>query len=241
MSTAVSAGMLAAPDGREALLAAGWILASVAAFFTFRGLYLRLRLAVLHPVIWATATMVGLILASGYPRAAFRSETQPMVWLLGPAVVAMAVPIWQKRGLILANWRALAGSVGASLLLSAGTAMALRGWLGADLACAMAVRSVTAPVGLAVAGELGLRLDPVVVATMMSALVGMTAGPFLLARFGAHGDRPDSGVALGCASHALGTARAFELGSTAGAFASVGMGLSAIAYGLVMPLVLSLF
>jgi putative effector of murein hydrolase len=59
----------------------------------------------------------------------------------------------------------------------------------------------------------------------------MVFGPAMLALISLNGDQPEVGAALGCASHGLGTARAYEIGRTAGAFASVSMGLSALAYG----------
>jgi putative effector of murein hydrolase len=62
----------------------------------------------------------------------------------------------------------------------------------------------------------------------------------LLAWSGCRGDRPEVGAALGCAAHGLGTARAFEIGPTAGAFSSICMALCAIAYGLLLPPVLSI-
>ena len=73
---------------------------------------------------------------------------------------------------------------------------------------------------------------------MTSGLFGMLIGPAVLALGGLRGDRPEVGAALGCAAHGLGTARAYELGQTAGAFASVSMGLSALAYGTLLPLLL---
>ena len=95
------------------------------------------------------------------------------------------------------------------------------------MARALSVKSVTAPVALGIAGQTGLRQDLVVVGVMTSGLFGMVIGPALLAFGGLKGDLPEVGAALGCASHGLGTARAYELGQTAGAFASVSMGLSA--------------
>jgi putative effector of murein hydrolase len=78
------------------------------------------------------------------------------------------------------------------------------------------------------------------VGVMMSGMLGMVVGPLLLSWFGSTGDRADLGVALGSAVHRLGTARAFEIGPTAGAFASVSMGLSALSYGILLPPFLSL-
>jgi putative effector of murein hydrolase len=107
---------------------------------------------------------------------------------------------------------------------------------------ALALKSVTAPVAIGIAHQSMVREDLTLVGVMLSGMFGMVAGPLALTLFGAKGgDRPEIGIALGCASHGLGTARAFEIGPSAGAFASVGMGLSSLAYGLVMPLALSVF
>jgi putative effector of murein hydrolase len=159
---------------------------------------------------------------------------------LGPAVVAMAVPIWERRSLILANWFVLAAVIAMSLVFAVGNLYLLRGLLGDDLARALTVKSVTAPVAISIAHGAGLREHLALVGVMMSGMFGMVVGPLLLSWFGSRGDRPDLGIALGCAAHGLGTARAFEIGPTAGAFASVSMGLSALSYGVLLPPILSL-
>jgi putative effector of murein hydrolase len=105
---------------------------------------------------------------------------------------------------------------------------------------ALTLKSVTAPVAISIARGAGLREHLPVVGVMMSGMFGMVAGPLLQSWFGSTGDRPDLGIALGCAAHGLGTARAFEIGPTAGAFASVSMGLSALSYGVLLPPILSL-
>ena len=67
-----------------------------------------------------------------------------MVWLLGPAVVAMAVPIWERRSLILANWPVLAAVVCLSLICAIGSLVLLRGLLGDEVARALTLKSVVA-------------------------------------------------------------------------------------------------
>lgn len=217
-----------------------WIGATLAIFFLFRALYLRAAHSALHPVLWSTILLVGLVVATRCPLTTFQADTHPLVWLLGPAVVAMAVPVWQKRLLIVGNWRMFSAVVAGSVILSTATLLLLPALLDFDMARALAVRSVTAPVALGIARQTGLHQDLVVTGVMTSGLVGMLAGPALLALSGLRGDLPQVGAALGCASHGLGTARAFEIGQTAGAFASASMGLSALAYGVVLPVVLNL-
>lgn len=80
-----------------------WIAATVGSFLICRMIYQRLGQPLLHPVLWSTMVLVVLIGITHHPLSAYRQETAPLVWLLGPAVVAMAVPIWERRSLILAN------------------------------------------------------------------------------------------------------------------------------------------
>ena len=217
-----------------------WIGSTLAVFFVIRRLYLRSGFTLLNPVLWSTIALTLLVVSVGQ-RSAFSTDTQPVVWLLGPAVVAMARPVWLQRNLILSNWRMFASIVGASLLLSLATLSLLPHMLGTDMARALSIRSVTAPVALGIAQQARLRPDLVVAGVMTSGLFGMVVGPIVLALGGLRGDRPEVGAALGCAAHGLGTARAYEIGQTAGAFASVSMGLSALAYGLVLPALLYAF
>jgi putative effector of murein hydrolase len=108
-------------------------------------------------------------------------------------------------------------------------------------------KSVTAPVALGIIKEGSLGSAPqdqlieskLALGIMISALSGAVLGPVVLQLTGVR-DRRAVGLALGCASHGVGTARAFEIDSTAGAFASVGMSLTAICAGLVLPWLLRL-
>lgn len=213
-----------------------WLSITVAVFFACRKVYLRLGHPLLHPVLWSTLVLVALVLVTHHPISAYREETAPLVWLLGPAVVAMAVPVWDGRSLIVRNWRMFVAVVGASITLSIASTVMFGQFFDPELVRALSVKSVTAPVAIGIAHQSMLREDLTLVGVMLSGMFGLVAGPMVLALFGAkNGDQPEIGIALGCASHGLGTARAFEIGPTAGAFASVCMGLSALAYGLVLP------
>jgi putative effector of murein hydrolase len=153
----------------------------------------------------------------------------------------MAVPVWERRSLITANWRMLTAVVGVSIGFSIASMLFLGYFLDKELVRALTMKFVTAPVAIGIAERTGVREDLALVGVMMSGMFGMVAGPLFLSWFGTNGDRPEVGAPLGCASHGLGTARAFEIGPTAGAFASVCMGLSAIGYGVLLPSLLAVF
>jgi putative effector of murein hydrolase len=118
------------------------------------------------------------------------------------------------------------------------------GW---NAAKSLVPKSVTAPVALGVIKEASVGRPPedqlieslVAVGVMVSALSGALLGPVVLRLTGVR-DLRAVGLALGCASHGVGTARAFEINPTAGAFASVGMSLTAICAAFVLPWILRL-
>ena len=224
--------------GSDLIGQVAWTLATLSLFFGCRAVYQRLRLPVLHPVLVTTGLLIGATATAGRSPVQFAHDTASVAWLLGPAVTAMAVPVWQQRALILANAAMIGGVILCSLTMALATTTVLRPLLGNPMALALSVKSVTAPVAIGIARTVGLRQDLVVVGVMTSGLLGLTFGPSLLRLVGVSGDRPEMGVALAAVSHGLGTSRAFEVGPTAGSFASVTMGLAALAYGMLLPLVL---
>jgi putative effector of murein hydrolase len=231
----------------ELLATVFWSGITLAVFFGWRRIFVALKHPLLHPILWATVVIVLLLALAQHPAATYRQETAPLVWLLGPAVVAMAVPIWQRRSLIVANWKSLLLIVALGIVFSAVSVLVLAPFFGWQEVKSLVPKSVTAPVALAIIKEGSLGRAPhdqmieslLAVGIMISALSGAVLGPVVLQLTGVR-DRRAVGLALGCASHGVGTARAFELDSTAGAFASVGMSLTAIFAGIILPWVLRL-
>jgi putative effector of murein hydrolase len=231
----------------ELLATVFWCGVTLGVFFGWRRIFVALKHPLLHPILWATVVIVLLLALAQHPAATYRQETAPLVWLLGPAVVAMAVPIWQRRSLIVANWKSLLLIVALGMVFSAVSVLVLAPFFGWQEVKSLVPKSVTAPVALAIIKEGSLGRAPhdqlieslLAVGIMISALSGAVLGPVVLQLAGVR-DRRAVGLALGCASHGVGTARAFEIDSTAGAFASVGMSLTAIFAGVILPWVLRL-
>lgn len=227
---------------KELLSAVFWSGITLAVFFGWRRIFLALKHPVLHPILWATAAVALLLALSQHPVAAYREETASLIWLLGPAVVAMAVPIWQRRELIVSNWKILLLIVVLGIAFSAFSVLLVGPFVGWREAKSLVPKSVTAPVALGVIKEGSLGKAPqdqlveplLAIGIMISALSGAVLGPVVLQLTNVR-DRRAVGLALGCASHGVGTARAFEIDSTAGAFASVGMSLTAIFAGFFLP------
>jgi putative effector of murein hydrolase len=204
------------PKMNELLTTVFWSTVTLIVFFGWRQVFLALKHPLLHPILWATLAMVVLLALSRYPVTAYREKSAPLVWLLGPAVVAMAVPIWQRRKLIVSHWRALLLVVALGIVFSAFSVLLLGPFLGWREAKSLVPKSVTAPVALGIIRESSLGRAPqdqlieskLALGIMVSALSGAVLGPVVLQFTGVR-DRRAVGLALGCASHGVGTARGF--------------------------------
>ena len=194
-----------------------------------------------HPLIWATG-LVALALKSGpWGYQEFREGTAPLYMLLGPATVALAVPLERQ----LDNIRQLAVPVLVSLVVG-GIAVSAIGVIMAAAAggnlvtlLSTATKGVTTPVTLGIAEGIGSNIPLAVAMVVICGIYGGLAGPPMLRLLGITEPRA-AGFALGINSHAGGVARAFELDIRMGSFASLAMCLNAIFSSAVLPWVVTL-
>ena len=199
-----------------------------------------------NPVLWTVLVIAGGLLATGVSYPTYFAGAQFIHFLLGPAVVALAWPLWERRVELLRRWRlllvaALAGGVAAS-----GSALAL-GWavgLPVDVVLSLAPKSVTAPVAMGIADKIGGIPALAAVFAVVTGMVGALSGKYL---FGAlriptdpHGWRA-RGFALGTAAHGIGAARALQVNADAGAYAGLALGLQVVLASLLIPLLSRLF
>jgi predicted murein hydrolase (TIGR00659 family) len=215
-----------------------WLTVTVGVYALAEALYLRLgRPPWAQPVILSVAVLVAILAWSGTPYPRYFEGAQFVHFLLGPAIVALALPL--HRELKRERTRAvpltaalLAGSVTAVL-----TAVGVARLAGASRASvvSLAPKSVTAPVAMGIADKLGGIPSLTAALVLLTGVLGAVIGPALLRRLRVD-DPASAGFALGVASHGLGTARAFEMGETAGAFAGLGMGLNAVVTSILVPL-----
>ena len=183
-----------------------------------------------HPVLLATPVLIGLLLITRTGYATYRSATEALSFLLGPAVVGLAVPVWAQRALI----RRLAVPISLALAAVATTAVVsavgVLTLFGAprEILASIAPRATTTPVAMAVAQQLGGVPALAAVIVLIAGVIGaMTATPLFNAL--KIRDFRARGLAIGVSAHGFGAARAFQVDATAGAFASLGMALNAVA------------
>jgi len=191
---------------------------------------------VANPTLVAVLVVGAVLGLTGLDYERYEDATAPISFLLGPAVVALAVPLHQERERILEHTRALLLGVvlgaGAAMLLGYAASRLLA--LDDDFSLALTTRTATSPISIAIADELGRAPALSAVMSIMSGIFGATFGPAILDRLGVTlpGAR---GLAVGVTSHGIGTARMLGESRAAGATSSVGMGLGGLAVALVVP------
>jgi putative effector of murein hydrolase len=195
----------------------------------------------LLPVLTAVLVIVGMLYSTGTSYRIYAERTWFLTFLIGPATVALAVPLYgQLARLRRLFWpilvAVLAGS--ATAILSAiGIARALGASLPTQLS--LAPKSATMPIAMEVAGLSGGSASLTTIAVAITGIAGAIMASWLLKLLRVS-DPEVEGFALGLGAHAIGTARAFQANETAGAFAALGMGLNGIATAVLVPILLSL-
>jgi len=220
-----------------------WLTATLAAYAIGDACFRAAnRLPLVNPVLIAVTLLGALLWATGTPYATYFEGAQFVHFLLGPATVALAVPLALnlprlRRALLPVLAALLAGSVTAIL-----TTLAIASATGADatLLATLAPKAATAPVAIGIAESLGGSPTLTAVLVILTGITGaVVATPLLnLLRLK---DWRARGFATGVASHGIGTARAFQVHPVAGAFAGLGMALNAILTALLAPWLLGLF
>jgi len=192
---------------------------------------------VLHS-IW----VIGLFLyLTGTSYTTYFGGAQFVHFLLGPATVALAVPLYENRARVAAAILPML----AALLVGSATAIvsvmlfAEAAGLPREIVLALAPKSVTAGVAMGISETLGANPAITVIATVLTGVMGAIVVTPTMNRLGITDFRA-RGFAVGLASHGIGTARAFQVDEVAGVFAGIAMGLNALVTSLLVPLAVTL-
>lgn len=216
-----------------------WLAVTVSVFWAARWLYLKSGgVALLHPVLVSVAVIVGLLLATGTRYGQYFDGAQFIHFLLGPATVALAVPLIEQVHVLRRNWLPISAALLVGSLTGIFSTMGLCWLVGIDgqMMLSLLPRSITTPIAMGVSDEIGGSAELTVVFVVMTGVLGAAFGVQLLGRL-ARRDPVATGFALGVTSHGIGTARAFEHSAQAGAFAGLAMGLNGALTAALIPLV----
>jgi predicted murein hydrolase (TIGR00659 family) len=195
-----------------------------------------------NPVLIAVLILAGGLLALGVDYAAYFAGAQFVHFLLGPATVALAVPLYRQWLEVRQSALAASASVvcGGCFATLSGVGIAIGLDAAPAVTASLAPRSVTTPVAMGVADAIGGLPGLTAAIVICSGIVGAALGPLVLDLAGVR-DRRARGLAMGTAAHGIGTARAISEDQTTGAFSGLAMGLNALGTALLLPLLWRLF
>ncbi|MDJ1184419.1 LrgB family protein [Roseofilum sp. BLCC_M143] len=196
----------------------------------------------LNPVLLSVIAIVAILRGTQTSYETYFEGAQFVHFLLGPATVALAVPLYRqfhrvKKSAIAISIGLLCGS-----MTSAMSAVAIASFLGAETISlvSLAPKSVTTPVAMSISDELGGLPSLTAVIVILTGMVGGMFGPAILDWLKIQ-DSSIRGFALGTASHGLGTARSLEIDELAGAFSGLAMGLNALVTAAILPILWNFF
>ncbi len=196
----------------------------------------------LNPTLLAILFIAIGIEATHVPYETYLRGSDPVHFMLGPAVVLLAVPLFRQTGTIRASGRLIAVGLMTGLPVGVLSAVGIAWALGASpqTILSLAPKSVTAGIAVGVSEQIGGLQNLTIVLVIMTGIVGAVLGPIMTKLARVHDPRV-IGLSMGIASHGIGTARALQINEVAGAFSSLGMGLNGVLTAIILPLVLKFF
>jgi len=214
---------------------------TLAVFFAARQLATRVRIALLNPLLVSMVVIIPFLLLTGIPYERYFQGSKILNDLLQPAVVALAYPLYEQLHQIRARWKSIITIcfVGSLVAMVTGTSIALLMGATPEIAASILPKSVTTPIAMAVGGSLGgipaISAMCVIFVGILGAVFGHTLLNVMRIR-----TKASRGLAMGTASHALGTARCAELDYQEGAFSSLALVICGIITSLLAPFIFPL-
>lgn len=191
----------------------------------------------LNPVAIAIAVLVTLLKVTGTPYQTYFDGAQFVHFLLGPATVALAIPLYAQLDKLKAAWLPLAGALLVGSATAIASAVGIAWLLGADATTLVSIapKSVTTPIAMGISEKLGGLPSLTAVLVVSTGILGAVLAKYVLDALRIR-DHSVRGFAVGLAAHGIGTARAFQVSEEAGAFAGLAMGLNGLATSVLFPL-----
>jgi predicted murein hydrolase (TIGR00659 family) len=197
--------------------------------------------ALVNPVIISVVTIITILLITGINYQDYYKGGQYIHFFLGPAVVALAVPLYQQMHRIKKLMLPIFITLIASVFIGCFSAIFLSDWLGASLLTQISLspKSVTTPVAMGISENIGGIVSLTAGLATATGVIGAIFGTKIFEMMGIKDDAV-KGIAMGLTSHGIGTARAFQVSNTMGAFSGLAMAISAFTTAFMLPWLLSL-
>ena len=219
-----------------------WLTATLAAYWLGWQIHARAgQSALANPIAIAIAILVAVLLITDTSYGRYFDGAQFVHFLLGPAVVAIGVPLYANlksvKRMLLPMAAALLVGAGVGVLSAVGIASLMGA--GASTIWSLAPKSATAPIAMGVAEATGGVPALTAVLVVLTGILGSTIAPPLLRALGHRDDRA-VGFSMGLAAHGIATARAFQISEIAGLYSGLAMGLNGLATAILVPILFAL-
>jgi predicted murein hydrolase (TIGR00659 family) len=224
-------------DDASRLIAAGCFVLTVVLYFASKALYARVKTTWFTPLVAVPIVLVLVVAFAHIPYPVYFRDTRWLMWLLGPATVAFAVPIYEYRELIARHWLSLMVGVTVGIVVAVGGSLVLAKLLhlSPDLQRSLMTRSISTPFALAVSDKIHAPKDLTALFVIATGVCGMLFGELVLAVLPLR-SRLARGALFGAAAHGVGTAKARELGSEEGVVSSLTMMIAGVVMVLIAPM-----
>lgn len=219
-----------------------WLTATLVAYQLAYAIYARSKFSPLaNPVALAVVLLLLILLPTGTAYRTYFEGAQFVHFLLGPATVALAIPLYLQLAKLKRNWLALLVSALAGSAAAAASGMGVAWALGASPATILSIapKAVTTPIAMGISEKIGGLPSLTAVLVILTGILGASCARYLFNFMQIH-ELSVRGFALGVTSHGIGTARGFQVSEEAGAFAGLGMGLAGVLTALLLPFALKL-
>lgn len=189
----------------------------------------KFKYAFLNPLLISIIFVIGVVTLCGVDYESYENSAQYLSYLLTPATVCLAVPLYQKMTLLRKNLAAVACGILAGVLASLGSVLLLAFLFGLehDVYVTLLPKSITTAIGMGVSEELGGLVTITVAVIIVTGVIGNVIGEAVCKLFRIY-EPIAKGLALGTSSHAIGTAKALEMGEVEGAMSSLAIAVAGL-------------
>lgn len=189
----------------------------------------RFHYAILNPLLLSILATILILVVGKVDYKTYEVSAQYLSYLLTPATVCLAIPLYEQWNLLKKNWKAVFLSLLSGVLTCLVTILGLSVLLSLthEEYVTLLPKSITTAIGMAVSEELGGYVTITVASIVLTGVLGNVIGDFVLKIFRIK-EPIAKGLALGCSAHAIGTAKAMELGEVEGAMSSLAIGVSGV-------------
>ena len=189
----------------------------------------KFKYAFLNPLLISIIFVIGVVMLCGVDYESYENSAQYLSYLLTPATVCLAVPLYQQMTLLKKNLAAVACGILAVVLASLGSVLLLAFLFGLehDVYVTLLPKSITTAIGMGVSEELGGLVTITVAVIIVTGVIGNVIGEAVCKLFRIY-EPIAKGLALGTSSHAIGTAKALEMGEVEGAMSSLAIAVAGL-------------